>query len=70
MSQNPQEPTTLTAELSLHEVAIAIVEYLVKYREWPTSGRYDKTNHTIGLDGKPHIFTAEFSPVAPGHPDT
>lgn len=49
----------LTVELSAHEIAVALVEYLVSYRGWPTNVRYDDTKFTLG---SPSRFSASVGP--------
>ena len=63
MSENPKEPSRLTAEFTANEIAVALVEYLVRHRDWPTGMRYDNTILTVGTLS---VFTAEFGPMFPG----
>ena len=62
MSDNPKEFPRIEVEVSQHEMARALVEYLVKHRGWPTGVRYDNTVLTVGT---PNVFSAEMGPLIP-----
>jgi hypothetical protein len=65
VSENTKERPRLEAALTTHEMAEAVVDWLVKRRGWPSGARYDHTVLTVGLCGKPSVFSAEIGPLVP-----
>lgn len=65
MSDNHKGRPRIEAMLTTNEIARALVEYLVKYRQWPTGVRYESTHLQLGLDIKPSVFSAELAPLLP-----
>lgn len=68
MSDNPKEYPRLEAELTTNEMARALVEYLIKYRQWPDGVRYESTHLQLGLNVKPSVFSAQLVPLLPEPP--